>query len=210
MNNEDKESIIKRYNERLEKFGDSIEALASGTEARREVRFQTLLEVGIKNGNSILDVGCGLADFYSFLKSKGIHVDYTGIDLVPNLIDAAKYKYPNLHFEVRDLQEKPYPSNSFDYVICSQVFNFNLGSDKNMDLVEDMINRMFHISQHGVAVDFLTNYVDFRQQHLFYYKPETILSIAKSITRRVLLRHDYPLFEFCLYLYPDFIGWAKE
>ena len=48
---------------------DNIEILSSGTSNRRDIRFQVLQEIGIKSGDRILDVGCGLGDFYSYLKS---------------------------------------------------------------------------------------------------------------------------------------------
>ena len=55
----------------------------------------------------------------------------------------------------------------------------------------------------------MTAYVDFREDRLFYYSPEEIFRFSKTLTKRVLLRHDYPLFEFTVYLYKDFAGWKK-
>lgn len=210
MDEDDKKIIQNRYKERLLKYGPSIKALASGTDYRRAIRFDILTEIGIKEGSSVLDVGCGLADFYMHLKMKGINVQYTGIDIVPELIETAKIKNPNLDLQIRDLEENPFPESSFDYVVCSQVFNLELGADKNNMLVKDMIGNMYQTARHGVAVDLLTSYVDFKQEHLHYYHPEEILSFTKQLTRRVMLRHDYPLFEFCIYLYPNFEGWSKK
>ena len=72
----------------------------------------------------------------------------------------------------------------------------------------DMLSIFFRTAKKGVAVDLLTSYVDFKKDHLHYYQPETVFSFAKQLTRRVTLRHDYPLFEFCVYLHPSFDGWA--
>lgn len=210
MDENDKKLIRNRYNERLREFGPGIKALASGTEERRSIRFDVLTEIGIRDGCSVLDVGCGLADFYTHLLKKGVDVRYTGIDIVPELIEAGQGKYPGLDLQVRDLQEMPFPEASFDYVVCSQVFNLRLPDNRNEVLVRDMMRRMFITASAGVAVDFLTSYVDFKQEQLHYYQPETQFSCAKQITRRVMLRHDYPLFEFCLYLYPNFEGWSRS
>ncbi|CAM8318718.1 AdoMet_MTases domain containing protein [Candidatus Methylopumilus planktonicus] len=210
MDESDKRLIQERYKERLLKYGPGIQALASGTEERRATRFDILTEVGIKQGSSVLDVGCGLADFYSYLIANGVNIQYTGIDIVPELIDSAKIRHPNIDLQFRDLQEEPFPKSSFDYVVCSQVFNLGLGLDKNETLVKDMLHNMYHTARYGVAVDFLTSYVDFRQDHLHYYEPGEIFSYAKQLTRRVTLRHDYPLFEFCIYLYPSFEGWSGK
>jgi len=210
MEENDKILIQERYKERLRQYGPGIKALASGTEERREIRFDVLTEIGICEGASVLDVGCGFADYYSYLIEKGINIHYTGIDIVPELIESASAAYPDLDLQVRDLQENPFSESSFDYVICSQVFNFHLGERKNNELVKDMLGIMFRSARLGVSVDLLSSYVDFKQDYLHYYKPEEIFSFAKQLTRRVTLRHDYPMFEFCVYLYPSFEGWSGK
>jgi len=209
MDENDKRLIQERYKDRLLQYGPGIKALASGTEARRIIRFDILTEIGIREGSSILDVGCGLADYYAHLSKKGINVQYTGIDIVPELITSARAEYPNLDLHVRDLQESPFPELSYDYVVCSQVFNLRLAEGRNDTLVRDMLRIMSRTARCGIAVDFLTSYVDFEQEHLYYHRPEELFSYAKQLTRRVTLRHDYPLFEFCLYLYPSFEGWSE-
>lgn len=210
MDENDKILIQERYRDRLLQYGPGIKALASGTEARREIRFDILTEIGIREGSSVLDVGCGFADYYAYLRKNGINVQYTGVDIVPELIESACAAHPGLDLHVRDLQENPFPESSFDYVVCSQVFNLHLGEGKNDALVRDMLRIMFRIARHGVAVDLLSSYVDFKQDHLHYYQPEEIFSYAKQLTRRVALRHDYPMFEFCTYLYPSFEGWSGK
>lgn len=208
MNYSDKEEIRSRYRSRLNKYGAGIEALASGTEERRTIRFDVLTKVGIVDGSSVLDVGCGFADYFDYANELGINIQYTGIDIVPELIQSAKNSKPEIDLEVRDLQESPYPPGSFDYVISSQVFNYRFSKQKNEQLVKEMLKLMYETARHGVAVDFLTSYVDFQQDELFYYEPEELFRYSKSLTKRVSLKHDHPLFEFCLYLYKDFKGWA--
>ena len=210
MDENDKELIQERYKNRLLQYGPGIKALASGTEDRRLIRFDILTEIGIKDGVSVLDVGCGFADYYQHLINKGIDVRYTGIDIVPELIQAARLSHPDLDLQVRDLQENPFSESSFDFVVCSQVFNLHFDDGKNESLVREMLRIMFRTAKKGVAVDFLTSYVDFKQEQLHYYRPEEIFSYAKQLTRRVTIRHDYPLFEFCIYLYPSFQGWSEK
>ena len=92
MNKKDKLNIIDRYKNRLEKFGPGIESLASGTEARRLLRFKQLESIGDLNGCKILDLGSGLGDFYKYLVEKGYELDYVGYDISPDLIEIAKKK----------------------------------------------------------------------------------------------------------------------
>ncbi len=210
MDQNDKTRIINRYDERLKKFGPSIQSLASGSEERREIRFKILKELGIKDGDKILDLGCGFGDFFKYLKAEGINTDYTGIDINPSLIDHAIKLYPDAKFKVMDIQlEDP---GQYDYIVSTSCFNLKLLNKNNYDFITDLLKRVHGFATKGVAMDFMTSYVDFKgnPEEAFYYSPEKIFEIGKSITKRVAIRHDYPLFEFCVYLFPDFEGWNKN
>lgn len=210
MKKESKTEIIRRYQERIEKFGTSFESLGSGTKARQEIRFEIQKNIGIKTGDKVLDIGCGLGDFYNFLMNQNINVDYHGVDLVPELISAAKLKNPDCFFEVRDILEEKFAKNSFDYVVCSQVMNLKFSSEDNYEYIKKMLPLMFEFASKGVVCDFLSKYVDFKESHLNYYDPLIVFNIAKSLTKCVDLIHSYPLFEFTVYLFPDFTGWSQK
>lgn len=65
MNNKDIDIYLKRYNDRLDKFGYAPESLGwGGGKERQYLRFKILSEIGLQVGDSILDVGCGFADMY--------------------------------------------------------------------------------------------------------------------------------------------------
>jgi tRNA (uracil-5-)-methyltransferase TRM9 len=67
----------------------------------------------IKDGEKILDLGCGTGRLYEIFKDKNI--DYAGIDFSENLIQIAKEKYGN-HFQVADILILPFSDNYFDSV----------------------------------------------------------------------------------------------
>jgi hypothetical protein len=52
----------------------------------------------------------------------------------------------------------------------------------------------------------MSAHVDFQDPNVFYYSPEEIFHFAKTIARRVILRHDYRPFEFCIQLFHGNIG----
>jgi len=207
MKDIDKKRIIERYNERLERFGYDIKTLASGSEENRRLRFKILTEVGSKTGCSVLDLGCGFGDFYAYLKENKLECMYAGYDINAKLIEVARKKYPEANFEVKDIQNEPFPE--FDFIVSTSAFNLKLSGEDNYDFIKEVLKICYAHSKCGLAVDFLSSYVDYEVQNAFYYSPERIFSIAKSITKRVCLRHDYPLFEFCIYLFPDFKGWKS-
>ena len=189
---------------------DNIEILSSGTSNRRDIRFQVLQEIGIKSGDRILDVGCGLGDFYSYLKGSGIDVDYHGVDISSELINIAQKNLQLKTLEYRDFFKEKFEAHSFDFVICSQVLNLKTPGVNNFELAQEFLTEMYRLARKGVACDFVTSYVDFKEDYLFYHSPEDIFAFSKTLSKRVTLRHDYPAFEFCIYIYPDFIGWKND
>ena len=208
MNEEEKQRITNRYRERLQKLGPGIDALASGTTERRATRFGILSSLGNMQGASVLDIGCGLADFYGYILENGIEANYTGYDITEDFIQIAQERFPNGHFEVRDIQTQGIPTR-FDYIVSSQTFNNRFMHDDNMQVMQDVLRIAYEACDKGLAVDMMTSYVDFKEDHLFYYQPEDIFRYAKSLTKRVMLRHDYPMFEFAIFLFKDFTGWRK-
>ena len=205
MEESDKVKNNSFYDKGLQQYGYDIKALCSGTEERRQIRFKTLCEVGITSNCSVLDLGCGFGDFYRYLYDRGLHVKYVGYDIQPKLVDMARSLYSGAEFHVKDIQIEDFPD--FDYIVSTSAFNLPLESTDNYDFAENMLSISYQHAKKGVAIDFFTTYTDFPNHVLFAYSPERLFSIAKNITKRVCLRHDYPLFDFCLYLYPDFNGW---
>ena len=219
MKPEEKEQTIKRYEERLLKYGPSAKALGWKDEEQQYMRFVILSEIGNLNDCSILDVGCGFGDFYEFLKMRGVSVKYTGYDISLRLIEIAKERHPEATFEVKDILEES-TDKKFDYVVSSGILNARLSD--NEGFLKGMIIECFGLCNIGVAINMMSNYVDYKQGELYYYSPEAIFTFCKTLTRRVTLRHDYMPYEFTVYLYKDdsinkrnifvqaFSEWKKE
>lgn len=208
MNPADRTATVKRYQRRLKEHGAGIQAMASGVSSRQRIRFEVLQGIGISHGSSVLDLGCGLGDFQAWLLSEGIEVDYTGYDLVPQFVEQASARYPEASFEVRDIHSEGV-GRRFDYLVASQVFNHTLEHEDNLEFAKRTIERCFSACEKGLAFDFLTSHVDYREDHLYYYDPGELLNWSKTLTKRVRLVHDHPLYEFALFLYPDFDGWKQ-
>ncbi len=212
MDTDDKKIIIKRYQERLSQHGQSVKALSSGNNERQFLRFANLCQVGDLEGKKILDFGCGMGDFLHFLKHElKINVNYTGVDIVPEFIQIAKERFPDQQFTTEDvLKTDFFKTNKFDYIFCSQVFNNKYLNTDPIVFVQEVMGILYSASNEAVVMDFVTDYVDFKEDHLNYYSPENIFSLAKKLTKRVTLKNDYPLFEFMIFAYKDFRGWGTS
>ena len=198
MDEYEKNETIKRYNERLEMYGDDPRSLG-WLNGRQHIRFKVLSEIADLNNCTILDLGCGFGDLCGFLK-RNYKVDYTGYDINNNLLEIAKKKYPDARFDVKDILMGQI-IEKFDYIISSGVFNFRLSD--NTSFTKKMLKKMFEMCDKGVAVDFITDYVDYRNEDLHYTNPEDMFSFCKTLSKRVTIRNDYMPFEFCVYIYKN-------
>ncbi len=76
----------------------------------------------ISNEGKILDLGCGIGFFSGLLSSKA---SIYGVDPDKKSIEKAKQLYPfkktNIHFRECYGENIPFPNNSFDGLICSEV-----------------------------------------------------------------------------------------
>jgi SAM-dependent methyltransferase len=73
-------------------------------------------------GLKILDVGCGYGHFLALLRGLGAAPsDLHGIDLLPERIELARSRHPDLDFAVGNGEELPYPHEMFDLVLLFSV-----------------------------------------------------------------------------------------
>ncbi len=205
----EKQEIIKRYSDRFDRLGSVVEALGSGSDEHQAIRYKVLSEIADLGGQRVLDVGCGFGGFVDYCRHYGQPVTYTGIDIVPAFLKEAKKRHPGEEFLELDILDAP-DDLEYDYVVSSQAFNNRFGESDNLKVIKKVIAKCFRIAKKGVAFDMMSSHVDFTEDHLYYFDPAEVFSFCKTLTKRVSLRHDYPLFEFCVYLYPDFTGWRTE
>lgn len=197
MNKKIHDEIINHYNELYKKNG--VNPISLGEPKGRTVtRFKIMTEIGVINNSSILDVGCGFGYFIDFLNNNYKNIKYLGVDINEEFIKIAKKRNPGVKFQVRDIQKNKI-NKKFDWV-----FGIGLASTGiNYNHIEEMIKEMLRISKKGIVMNFITNYVDFKNKGTFYTSPEKIFKITKKLSRRVILRHDYFPYEFCLYVYKN-------
>ena len=88
----DDKKIRDHYQSLFEEHGISEKAVQYTDKYSQYARFFFLTQF-IQKGSSILDVGCGLGDLYSFLHSNDFFGSYHGIDIVPEFIDHCNMKF---------------------------------------------------------------------------------------------------------------------
>lgn len=150
--------------------------------ASRDVRFKTLLAIGVKSGDSLLDLGCGSGQLIRYLNKHKLKIKYTGIDVAEAPIDYAKTRYPQHTFicdEVENLTKK------YDWIIISGTFNLEMPKEK-------MVNILKHINKlaiKGVASNFLHADMQDADPAIYrYYRPKDVIQYVDG--KVTTLEHD--------------------
>jgi SAM-dependent methyltransferase len=179
-------------------FGNDWRALGWYSRHTQFKRFAVLCEIGALSHCSILDVGCGLGDLYGYLRGERIKTDYTGYDLLPEMVERAKKRYPEARFLVRDVLQE-WAEEPFDYILSSGAFNIDFGD--NASAIQKLLQVMIQQCRRGVAINFLST-KDTAQDPIFYhYDPQIWLDYSRTLCSHVELREDYLPNDFTLYLY---------
>lgn len=188
------------WQERINKHGNRFEVVG-WTEDSQRARFKAALEIGDLNNKTILDIGCGRGDLYSFLKSQKIDADYHGVDLTPEMISFCKELYPEISdsFEVLNILKES-PAIQPDYIFCIGVLNQFTGED-SPEFATLFIERLFKIAKCGVAVAITSSNAPRMTEDTFYFSPWNMLERASTITPKIRLDHTYLQNDFTLFLY---------
>jgi SAM-dependent methyltransferase len=201
-----KRNVIEYFERCLSTHGDSPQGVDYNGRQSQYQRFEILAAIAQLEGKSVLDVACGLGHFYDFLSEHTITPkEYKGVDITSMMIDRAKERHPELQFAVEDLLAEPEPKEPlFDYVVCCGLFHLRADNSETewALFAESMIKRMYKYARYGIAFNMIKDQVDYRVDRLYYADPSYYFNFCRNnLSRRVCLRHDYPLYEFTLYVY---------
>ena len=189
------EATIKRYNKRFQKFGIEPRTLGWGCKKDQLTRFEAATSYINFFGKSVLDIGCGFADFYEFLLKNNIKIKkYKGIDINERLLRMPKKRFPKNKYEVKNILLDNYKRKQADIVILLGLLNFKLRKLDNLAFSEKMIKAAWKITEKVLIIDFLSSHLtrDYpKENFVYYHNPADILKIALKLTGNVILVHDY-------------------
>lgn len=76
----------------------------------------------IRQGDRLLDIGCGAGGFCGLAHEKGATV--VGLDATPELLQVAKERFPECTFDEGEMETLPYRNAEFDFVTAFNSFQF--------------------------------------------------------------------------------------
>ncbi len=187
----------KIFEESFEKYGDSPKSCL--WDEKMVFRYEELTKVANLEGSTILEIGCGIGGFYDYLiHEKGMKkIEYKGVDLVEGMIELAKKKYPTAKFETRNVLEDKI-NEKYDYVILCGVFNVMMDED----VMKELLKEAFSYCEKGIAFNFISSYVNFREEEISYHNPQEIFSFCvENLSKKVSMNHHYKKCDVSMFVY---------
>ena len=154
---------------------------------------------------SLLDLGSGAGHFYDFLQSQtAVEVDYTGVDISPAFLEAARSRFPEARFLELDILEADGPLPQFDYVIANGLLNTRGSVDyvEMWDYAKRLIRAAYSMARGGLAVNVMTKHLDWERDDLFHVPFDDMAAFVRAeLSPHFVFRQDYAAFEYTTYVY---------
>lgn len=204
-----RQRIILRHKAAIERYGYQPFALFWKGKDVQDLRFSLFLDWMETNPPSlpenvlpsVLDVGCGFADLYKYFNNHGLVVDYTGLDVCPDMTFAAGNMHPDVTLLTGELFDFDLTDNSYDWVLLSGALNEIV--DDTGDYAFSVIRKMYNLSKHGVAFNLLNQAQawTFQAQDLMSFDADKVKSYCQTFCPHVEVRMDYLPNDFTVFLH---------
>jgi len=198
------DQISSYYETLIDQHGHNPRSCDYGSELSQAAKFEVLSQVCSLENKTLLDVGCGFADYANFLNKKEPSLIYHGVDITPSMIKVAKENNPNLSLRtlniLADSDGKGF-DEKYDIVTANGIF-YLLGENAEK-LMQQLIIKMFDIATIAVAFNSLSSFAPDIEENEFYANPLEVLVFCQKITPWVTLRQDYHSRDFTIYMYKE-------
>jgi len=196
--------IQNMYGRSFREYGDSPSSLLT-PKGRGALRFRSILPFLGAGETSVLDYGCGLGYLFDYLSNQNLAVRYTGLDMMPEFVEACQAKYGD-RATFRRIEVESVLIEQHDIVFASGVFHIR-SHDTREQAVKytfERIETLFAAARQVLICDFQSPFVDYQQEDALHFNIDEIAGFCGSrLTRRFVLRHDLLPYEFTLIAFKD-------
>ena len=180
----------KFYHDAIKEFGVSAQGVHWNNKYTQYKRFEILTKLIKKDikSSSLIDVGCGFAEYYNYLQNNNrIPSKYIGIDCENDMVTISKRRFPNQEFYKQNILYDDLINA--DYYISSGALNI-----LTIDEINIFIKNCFENSNKGFLFNFLKN-LTFNN-----IKQYEILDICKTYTNNIITKENYLENDFTIFM----------
>src|SRR3989344_5175303 len=141
---------------------------------------------------SVLDVGCGTGTLAHYLSQQKARI--TGIDTSPEAIKCAQKKLPhnpNCAFQVAPAYQIPFPNQSFDHIIATEVIEHVQHPDKLLVEIKRVWNGRGHII---ITTPIKLTHTPLDTMHVKEYFPQELEQLLKQHFPKIKIIQSHPVF----------------
>ncbi len=206
--------IVEHYEACLRKYGDNHLGVDWPVEEDASLRYSVMLDIIHEYRKcTLLDFGCGAAHLLDFIQlNKFEHIIYTGLDISAKYISLCRKKFPEGNFIRKDILEDTDDIPDFDYIIMNGVFTEKreLSFPEMYSYFKKVILSLYKKANTGMAFNVMSKQVDWERDDLFHLPLDLLAEfLTKKVTRHFVIRNDYGLYEYTIYLFKQPLTWLK-
>ena len=192
-------AIANFYDRRVAQYGHHPRACDYGNAESQQRKFHTLSSALDYTGRSVLDVGCGFADYADHLAKHYSGITYSGMDLSAAMVARARSIHPDLDLRVGNILDDGDTSGPHHDIVSANGIFYLLGNDAPA-LMRRLVTAMFARCRESVIFNSLSIWASMREPDEFYADPLTTLAWCRELTPWVTLHHDYLPHDFTIVL----------
>lgn len=180
---------LEPYVRAAKQYGAGFSALLWASPKTQRARFDAIRRAYDPQGKSVLDAGCGRADYLEFLLSRDVRpADYVGLEAVEALAVAAEAKaFPGSRIVRGDFVREP-----AKLFVGADVIIFS-GSLNTMDegTFYDTLRRAYDAAAEAVVFNFLCSPALAGRAYLTWHQRERVEAFARRVASEVRILEDY-------------------
>lgn len=202
-------TIMKHYEKCLDLYGDTHLGVDWPNKEDAKLRYSVMKDLivqeDLNSRISLLDFGCGASHFFEYLKDIDLnYVDYSGLDISSKFVTLSKDKFPGNNYYCVDILRNDIDLPQFDYAILNGVFTekCDLSFEEMFSFFQAVLSRVFEKVNTGMAFNVMSKNVDWERDDLFHLSLDLLTEfLSKNISRKYIIRNDYGLYEYTVYVY---------
>lgn len=197
MSNSSFENIANFYNGRVQTFGHDPRACDYGRAESQQRKFAVLSQMTDYSEATVLDVGCGFADYGEYLLKRYQGVEYHGLDLSQEMIAKARLARPEWDLRVGNILELP-QDEAYDIITANGIF-YLLGEGAE-SLMQKIVAEMYKRARRGVVFNSLSSWASIHEKGEYYANPLAVVEWCRKLSPWITLRHDYLPHDFTIFI----------